>query len=73
MPPIDKTAHFLAGAALAALPAAYGFPYWSGFALACVAAAAKELYDLTGRGTPDVRDFIVTVVGAATVLPLGVM
>ncbi len=70
MPPIDKSAHFLAGIAFAALPVAYGLPFWVGFVLSSVLAAGKEVWDRAGHGTPDKWDFIVTVLGAASVLPL---
>lgn len=70
LPPIDKTAHFLAGATIAALPTAYGVDPIIGFAVACALGILKEAYDSTGRGTPDINDAIATVAGAATVLPL---
>lgn len=68
--PIDKQAHFLAGAAIAATLALYtGLPLWG--ILACiVAGVGKELYDLTGRGTPDVMDALATIAGSVVVLPL---
>lgn len=68
----DKLSHLLAGIALAALPTAYGLPYWIGFGLATLAGAAKEFWDMRGNGTPDKWDFVVTVLGGATVLPLGI-
>lgn len=69
LPPIDKTAHFLAGATIAALPTAYGADPMIGFVAACALGVLKEVHDLTGRGTPDINDAIATVAGAATVLP----
>lgn len=70
MLPIDKKAHLLAGIAFAALPTAYGLPFWVGFALASILAAGKEAWDAAGHGTPDKWDFFVTLLGAASVLPL---
>jgi hypothetical protein len=66
--PIDKQAHFLAGAAIASTVCLYSTPVLA--IIACVVAAiGKELYDATGRGTPDVWDAVVTILGGAVVLP----
>ena len=70
---IDKLAHFLAGAAIAALCVAYGTPPMVSFVAASIVAGAKEVWDRMGYGTPDIWDFAATVAGAATVLPLEVM
>jgi len=68
---IDKQAHFLAGAAIAALCVAYGTPPMVSFVAASIVAGAKEIWDkVSGTGTPDIWDFAATVAGAATVLPL---
>ncbi len=67
---LDKKTHLLAGISFAALPVVYGFPFWAGFVLSSLLAAGKEVWDKEGHGTPDKWDFIVTVLGAATVLPL---
>ena len=66
--PIDKQAHFLAGAAIASTVSLYGYPL-VGLLLCVVAAVGKELYDATGRGTPDVWDAVVTILGGTVVLP----
>jgi hypothetical protein len=66
--PIDKQAHFLAGAAIASTVSLYGYPLM-GLLLCVVAAVGKELYDATGRGTPDVWDAVVTILGGTVVLP----
>ena len=66
--PIDKQAHFLAGAAIASTVTLYSTPLL-GLLLCCVAAVGKELYDATGRGTPDIWDAVVTILGGAVVLP----
>lgn len=67
---IDKKAHLLAGMAIASTVTLYtGLPL-VGFIVAVIIAAGKEGRDKLGYGTPDVKDFIVTVVGALVVLPL---
>ena len=67
---IDKQAHFFAGAAIASTITLYcGNAVW-GLGACVVAAIGKELYDATGRGTPDVWDAVATVLGGAVVLPL---
>ena len=66
--PIDKQAHFLAGAAIASTVTLYSSPL-VGICLCVVAAVGKELYDATGRGTPDVWDAVVTILGGTVVLP----
>jgi hypothetical protein len=67
---IDKQAHLLAGAAIAGLLVSYGTSPVVAFLVASAVALAKEVYDSFGYGTPDKWDFVVTVLGAATVLPL---
>lgn len=69
MPPLDKQAHFWAGAAIAASVALYTTPAL-GLVAAIFAAAAKELWDYAGHGTPDFNDFLATVAGSAVVIPL---
>ena len=68
--PIDKQAHFFAGAAIASTITLYGDNAMWGLGACVVAAIGKELYDATGRGTPDVWDAVATVLGGAVVLPL---
>ena len=59
--PIDKIAHTLAGAAIAAALLPFGL---IPALLAIVAAAVgKELWDAQGHGTPDHIDALVTVIG----------
>jgi len=69
---IDKKAHFLAGAAIAASVALYSTPL-IGVSACLIIGAGKELYDMTGRGTPDIWDFIATACGSVVVLPLIVL
>ena len=66
--PVDKQAHFLAGASIASTVALYGFPVL-GLSLTVLAAIVKELYDATGKGTPDIWDAVATVLGGLVVLP----
>jgi hypothetical protein len=70
MPPLDKQAHLLAGAAIASTVTLYVGVATAGFAAAVLAAALKELWDRAGNGTPDLLDFLFTVAGACVVLPL---
>jgi len=65
----DKVLHFIAGAIIAA-PIT-----WSGYTvhaviIAGLAAIAKEVWDTFGNGTPELADFISTVIGAAMVTAL---
>ena len=68
--PIDKQAHFWAGAAIAAIVALYTGAPLLGLAVGVIAGALKELRDRAGHGTPDIRDFLATAAGACAVLPL---
>tara|TARA_R110000850_G_C9826838_1_gene452953 strand:- start:651 stop:884 length:234 start_codon:yes stop_codon:yes gene_type:complete len=67
--PLDKQAHFWAGAAIAASVTLYTNPL-IGLAACIVVSIGKELRDATGRGTPDVWDAVATVAGAVVILPL---
>lgn len=67
---LDKQAHFWAGMAISAGFVAYGASPLVAFVVATMVAAGKELWDKMGHGTPDKWDFVVTVIGAAVVLPL---
>jgi len=69
---LDKQAHFFAGAAIAATIALYLNPVL-GLAAGVLAGLAKELLDRMGYGTPDVKDFIATALGACVVVPLILM
>lgn len=63
--PQDKKKHFVAGFAITAIVSLF-FGYIIGVIVAVIAAAGKELYDkVTGMGTPEVLDFVATIVGAA--------
>ena len=65
---LDKQAHFFAGAAIAASVALYLDPLY-GLAAGIIAGVLKEVYDRTGRGTSDFKDFLATALGATVVLP----
>lgn len=68
----DKVKHFIAGTVISA--STYSIVYritgnkgrsmLIGFGAGVLAGIAKELYDMTGRGTPDVKDAIWTGIGA---------
>ena len=59
--PIDKIAHTLAGAAIAAALLPWGVI--PALLAVIVAAVGKELWDAQGHGTPDVYDALATVIG----------
>ena len=63
---IDKIAHTLAGAAIAAALLPWGVI--PALAAVFVAAVGKELRDAQGHGTPDRIDAPVTVAGGAAML-----
>ena len=66
MIPLDKVAHFFSGGFLAALLMPFGMPTaWVGVAAAAV---LKELWDSTGRGTPDWKDAFATIVGGSVIV-----
>lgn len=65
---LDKQAHFFAGAAIASAVALYLDPL-AGLAAGIIAGAAKEIRDRAGFGTPDIWDFLATVLGACVVIP----
>jgi len=64
--PIDKLLHLLAGIAIAAI--LYPFGVVPAFCAVLFAATAKELWDKTGRGTPELLDAVATIAGGATLL-----
>lgn len=59
----DKFIHALAGGLIAAPFAWVGYPV-HGVILAGVAGLVKEYLDRRGNGTPELADFIATLVGA---------
>ena len=59
--PIDKIAHTLAGAAIAAALLPFGLI--PALMAVVIAAVGKELWDAQGHGTPDHIDALVTVIG----------
>lgn len=66
MPSIDKQAHTLAGAAIAAALMPWGVI--PALLAVVVAAVGKEVWDAHGHGTPDHIDALVTVIGGALML-----
>jgi len=65
----DKLLHLAAGAIIAAPIAWAGYPV-NAVIIAGLAAMAKEAWDRSGNGTPELADFIATVIGAAVVAAL---
>ena len=63
--PSDKVLHFIAGAIVSVF-ASYLFGAMTGFLIALAVGAGKELHDYMRpeTNTPDVLDFIATVLGA---------
>jgi hypothetical protein len=59
---LDKQAHFLAGLAIMLGVSLFG-GWVLGLAAAVVAGIGKEVYDMTGRGTPDYMDAVATIAG----------
>lgn len=70
--PQDKKKHFVAGFAITAIVSLF-FGYIIGVIVAVIAAAGKELYDkVTGTGTPELLDFVATVLGAVAAIAISV-
>ena len=61
--PLDKKAHFLAGAVVALVVMRFIHGYWPGLALAGVVGALKEGFDWKTGGVADPWDFLATVLG----------
>ena len=64
--PLDKITHTLAGAAIAAALLPWGVI--PALLAVVVAGIGKEVYDATGRGTPDIMDAVATVAGGCAML-----
>lgn len=62
--PEDKQKHLVAGFIVAATVSLL-LGVWVGVAAATLAGAGKEIYDkASGKGTPELADFLFTVAGA---------
>lgn len=60
----DLKKHFLAGVIITAAVSLIA-GYFIGFMIAVLAGAAKEYYDqITGKGTPELVDWVATTAGA---------
>ncbi len=61
---IDKLLHFIAGTYIYMISAAY-MQSWIGLLLVAIIGATKEIVwdKLLGKGTPEVADFIWTMIG----------
>ena len=64
--PTDKLLHLLVGIAIAAI--LYPFGLIPALVAVVVAAIGKELWDKTGRGTPELLDAVATIAGGAALL-----
>ena len=70
--PQDKKKHFVAGFAITVVVSLF-FGYIIGAVAAVIAAAGKGLYDkVTRKGTPEVLDFVATVLGAVAAVATSV-
>lgn len=70
--PQDKKKHFVAGFGITAIVSLF-FGYIIGALITILAAAGKELYDkVTGKGTPELLDFVATVLGAVAAIAISV-
>lgn len=68
----DKKQHFCAGFAITAVVSLFA-GYIIGAIVAIIAGAAKEAYDkITGKGTPEVLDFVTTTLGAIAAIAVSV-
>lgn len=56
----DKVLHMKAGAGIAAAVSVVTEDHLLSAAMACAAGTAKEIYDTTGRGTPEMADMFYT-------------
>tara|TARA_R110000868_G_scaffold358221_1_gene619720 strand:- start:1067 stop:1360 length:294 start_codon:yes stop_codon:yes gene_type:complete len=66
---IDKYYHYCVGQIIFTCCYVVGLSWVISLTVVAVIAAAKEIYDkVSGKGTPEVLDFIATVVG--TLIPL---
>lgn len=63
----DKLLHAFAGLMIVLLLSGFGVDTLSAFLIACIAGAAKELYDTfhTDEHTADLMDLVATVAGGA--------
>ena len=59
----DKQLHILAGIVTTMVTQGLTESLWVAFFASVVVGAAKEAYDVTGRGTVDFWDFVATVAG----------
>lgn len=66
MIPRDKLAHFLAGIAIAAMLAPFGFV--AAMVVTMLAAVVKEMWDAIGSGKAEALDSLATMLGGAALL-----
>jgi hypothetical protein len=60
----DKKEHMIAGCCICIIAGVITHSIVIGFMTATTAALAKEIWDMTGRGTPDAKDLLATILGA---------
>jgi hypothetical protein len=71
--PVDKANHFIAGTLIYVLSAIIFSPIFAIIPLVMIA-LGKETYDyITKKGTPDVIDFLFTILGALPPLILNII
>lgn len=71
--PDDKKKHLAAGFAICAIVSLF-CGYAIGFMVAAIAAAGKEARDyITKKGTPELADFVYTIVGALVFIAFSVV
>ncbi len=63
----DKMLHFVVGGVIAIVVITFtGIPFW-GVLASLIAGISKEVWDSTGRGTPDVYDIVATLIGGIAI------
>lgn len=70
--PQGKKQHFVAGFGITVIASLF-VGYLIAAVIAILAAAGKELYDkVTGKGTPELLDFVATVIGTIAAIATSV-
>lgn len=71
--PKDKVLHIIVGCIIGFVGACFG-SFLVGTGLACFAGLGKELSDkITGKGTPEVLDFLATCAGGVVGAGIGIV
>ena len=69
----DKIKHFIAGATISTLCLVIGLSIPWTLCVVAVIGSLKEIRDLCGYGTPEVRDIVWTIAGAALIYLLNLL